>query len=44
MQADKEDSEFNSPARKSRLKVIVFIHLLIVVSFFIAVFIWGNVS
>lgn len=42
MQKGQADIEVDEQVRKSRLKLIVIAHLLIVVSFFVAAFFWGN--
>ncbi len=42
MQECQRDIEVDAQARKTRLKYIVIAHLIVVISFFVASFYWGN--
>jgi len=42
MQDYEQNKGVETVERKSKLKLIVFVHILIVAAFFVASFIWGN--
>ena len=44
MQQDQHEDPFRSPQRRKRMLWIVLAHVVVVVAFFTATFIWGNVS